>query len=108
MVDLGEGPPPLFLDQTEARRAEKIFFGDSTPTSSLLSKGLDDSPHPLPPLSQGLDPALMIACTQTLCYSFRSFGGKHRCMRERGEHPFSLAVNKSPAVYFLSRVLDGL
>jgi len=34
-------PPTLFLDQTEARRAEKIF-GDR-PRS--LSKGLDD-PHP--------------------------------------------------------------
>ena len=33
----GPGPPPLFLDQTEVRRAEKIFP---------------------PPLSQGLDPAL--------------------------------------------------
>ena len=31
MADPGEGPappPPLFLDQTEARRAEKYFFGD--------------------------------------------------------------------------------
>ena len=26
-----EGPPPLFLDQTEARRAEKKFFGDRPP-----------------------------------------------------------------------------
>ena len=50
MADPGEGPwgpapppPPLFLDQTEARRAEKIFFGDRA------------SPH----LSQGLDPALI-------------------------------------------------
>ena len=32
VADLGEGPgwpgPPLFLDQTEALRAEKKFFGD--------------------------------------------------------------------------------
>ena len=28
----GPGPPPLFLDQIEARRAEKyIFFGDRAP-----------------------------------------------------------------------------
>ena len=48
----------------------------------------------------------LVACTQTLFYfSFRSFG-KHRQARERGEH--ALAVNKSAAVYFLSRVLDGL
>ena len=37
----GPGPPPLFLDQIEARRAKKyIFFGD----------------RPRPPLSEGLDP----------------------------------------------------
>ena len=24
-------PPPLFLDQTEAQRAEQIFFGDCPP-----------------------------------------------------------------------------
>ena len=41
----GKGPAPLFLDQTEARRAEKKFFGDRPP--------------PTPPLSQGLDPALV-------------------------------------------------
>ena len=47
-------PPPPPLDQTEARRAEKILLGDCPPTP--LSKGLDDPP---PPLSQGLDPALV-------------------------------------------------
>ena len=45
-------PSPLFLDQTEARRTEKIFLGDLAPH---LSKGLDDRG---PPLSQGLDQAL--------------------------------------------------
>ena len=35
------GRSPLFLDQTEARRTEKNFFGDR-----------------VPPLSQGLNPAL--------------------------------------------------
>ena len=34
--------PLLFLDQTEARRAEKFFLE----TVSALSKGLDDRPHP--------------------------------------------------------------
>ena len=35
----GPGPPPLFLEQIEARRAEKyIFFGDQGPP---LSEGLD-------------------------------------------------------------------
>ena len=38
----GRGPgPPLFLVKTEARRAEKFFFGDRPP---CLSKGLDDGP----------------------------------------------------------------
>ena len=27
----GDVPPPLFLDQTEARGAEKNFFGDPPP-----------------------------------------------------------------------------
>ena len=45
-------PFPLFLDETEVRRAEKIIFGDR----SNLSKGMNDRPQR--PLSQGLDPAL--------------------------------------------------
>ena len=50
------GPPPqLFFDQNEARKAEKIFFGNRAP---LLSQGLDDRPSPPPPLSEGLDPPL--------------------------------------------------
>ena len=36
---------PLFLDQAEARRAEKIFLGDRPPS---LSEGLDDPPPPSP------------------------------------------------------------
>ena len=57
MADSGEGPgglgPPLFLDQTEAQRANKKLL---KPGSPPFSKGLDDRPPP--PLSQGLDPAL--------------------------------------------------
>ena len=53
-------PPPLFLDENEARRAEKKFFLRPAPTS--LSQGLDDRPlPPPPPLSGGLDP---------LCFPF--------------------------------------
>ena len=41
----GRGPgssgPLVFLDQTEARRAEKIIFETDPP---LLSQGLDDRP----------------------------------------------------------------
>ena len=50
MADPGEGPggPPLFFHQTEARRAEKNFFGDtlSPPPPPPLFKGRDDrGPH---------------------------------------------------------------
>ena len=50
VADPGEAGSPLFLDETKARRAEKIILGDCPP----LSKGVDDRPL----LSQGLDPAL--------------------------------------------------
>ena len=54
----GKGPggpgSPLFLDQTEAQKAEKHFW-DQDP----LHQGLDDRPPPTPPpLSEGLDPPL--------------------------------------------------
>ena len=52
-------PPPIFLDQTEAQRAEKNFQETGSPH---LSRGLDDRPPPRPLLallSQGLDPALL-------------------------------------------------
>ena len=39
----GDATPPLFLVQTEARRAEKIFFGDRPPA---LSNGPDGRPPP--------------------------------------------------------------
>ena len=61
MADPGKGPvgpepSPLFLDQTEARRAERNFLRDPAPES--LSQGLDDrSP---PSFSEGLDPPLKI------------------------------------------------
>ena len=54
---IGEGPgpgPSLFLDQTEARRAKKKFWETAPPPPP--SKGLNDWG---PPLSQGLDPALL-------------------------------------------------
>ena len=53
----GRGPggpaPPLFLDQTEARRAEKFFWETGPPS---LCQGLD---YRAPPLSEGLDPPLI-------------------------------------------------
>ena len=47
-------PPPLYFDQTD-------FFGDR---AALFSKGLGD----LPPLSQGLDPALHLAKAHFKCF----------------------------------------
>ena len=46
-------PPPLFLDQTEARRAEK-----KTETGLPFYLGVRMT---APPLSEGLDPTLHIA-----------------------------------------------
>ena len=46
-----ERGPGLYLDQTEARRAEKKIFWDQSPPPPL-SQCLDDHP---PPLSEGLD-----------------------------------------------------
>ena len=52
MPDPGEGPgvrpPPLFLGQTEAQRAKRIFLETA-------------HPPPSPPFSEGLDPALVLS-----------------------------------------------
>ena len=45
VAEAAQAPPPFFLDQTAAERAEKFWEGDPPP----LSKGLDDRPPP--PLS---------------------------------------------------------
>ena len=53
-----------------------------------------------------------VDCTQTLFYfSFRFFSKTSVCARASffpHPYPFALAVNKSPAVYILSRALDWL
>ena len=69
MADPGEGPmgpallpppPVIFLDQTEARRAEKKFSGDRPPPTYLGVWMTAPPPRPLLALlSQGLDPALL-------------------------------------------------
>ena len=45
VADPGEGPggpgPPSFLDQNEARKAEKKFFLRPPPPTPRLSQGLD-------------------------------------------------------------------
>ena len=61
MADSGEGPegpgPPVFLDQTDARRAEEKFFLNRPPPPPprSLCHGLDDQALAL---SGGLDPPL--------------------------------------------------
>ena len=60
--DPGEGPggaAPVFFDQTEARRVEKVFFLRPGPPS--LSQGLDDRATPL---SEGVDPPKTGICTR--------------------------------------------
>ena len=59
VADQGEGPgapgapsPPIFLAQTEARRAENIFFLRPDPP---LTQGLDDRPLPPPPPHPSLE-----------------------------------------------------
>ena len=65
VMDPGEGPggpappAPIFLDQTEAQRAKKIFF-ESVPQ------------HPPPPLSEGLDPPYPLKLTcESIFFTFR-------------------------------------
>ena len=48
----GPGPPPLFLDQTLAPRAEKSFFGGDR---SPLSEGLDLPLHTYNKFTLNLD-----------------------------------------------------
>ena len=59
----GARGPPLFLDQTEARRPKKIFLENTPP----LSQGLDDRPPPS--LAEGLDPPLYGALRLNRCLS---------------------------------------
>ena len=70
VADVGEGsrsllpPPPLFLDQTEARRAEKIFLETGPLFYLRVWITSSNPPRPPPPiLSQGVDRALVLAQT---------------------------------------------
>ena len=40
----GRGRPPLFVDQTEARRAEKIFFSETAPLPPYLTVWMTGPP----------------------------------------------------------------
>ena len=57
----GAQAPPLFLDQTEARRAKKNFFEDHPPYLRVWMTG--------PPLSEGLDLPLYGAFQLNRCLS---------------------------------------
>ena len=52
----GPPPPPLFLEQNEVRRAEKMFFAD---WASPFLRVWMTCPPPPPPLSEGPDSPLM-------------------------------------------------
>ena len=58
MGDPGENPP-LFLDQTEAQRAEKNFFQDHPPLYPRVWMTASPPP-PQSPLSEGLNPPLQV------------------------------------------------
>ena len=64
---------PLLLDQTEARRAEKIFLGDQ---ALPLSKGLDDR-APIPPLylrsGSGNGNAMTVGVSISMVHILRCF-----------------------------------
>ena len=83
----GSAPPrlPLFLDETEARRAENIFF--------------KSPPHPPPPLSQGLDDRAPIICrygsATALSRMYQSLKGKniiimHACLSLPGKRTYTV------------------
>ena len=66
VADLGEGPAPfpLFLEQTEAQRAEKKFLETGPlPYLRVWTTAPQPPPSPSSPQSQGLDPALVLAQT---------------------------------------------
>ena len=75
-------PPPLFLNQTGARRAEKFFLGDQAPH---VSKALDDRFPPA--LSQGLDPALL---------SDTNLLAPRHTKREKASLPVAVRSSKMP------------
>ena len=63
----GGPPPPLLLDQTEARGARKFFFESGAPP---FSQGVDDRP---PPLSEGLDKPLIMYVDYVYPEAYKSF-----------------------------------
>ena len=87
----GPAPPPLFLDQTEARKAEKIIFHRPGP-SPYLSVWMT-----VPPLSGGLDPPLF-----TFQYCFYV---QYLCMisswRPNNEGCWSIHLKLSLPIFFI-------
>ena len=75
MADLGEGTlsPLLFLDQTEAQRAKKIWGG--VPGRPYLRLWLTPPPPPPPP-SQGLDLPLLLVYIQRVVLEIKD-GNKY-------------------------------
>ena len=82
MADPKEGPggpgSPIILDQTETRRAEKIFFGDRPPPQSKNLDDLDPPPYLKIWIQHSyLPPKLLqyIAYAVTLCSHGRAEAG---------------------------------
>ena len=98
--DPGGPGHPLFLDQTETRRAEKNFFWDRPPPH--LKVWMTWTP---PPLSQGLDPALLFT-TQNLtirrlcCHSSQSWQGRGRGDINWNTFYFSKYINIQDSFYW--------
>ena len=76
----GPGPPIIFSPNRDPKGRLKIFFEDRLPPPHYLRVSMTWTP---PPLSQGLDPALLFT-TQTLtirhlcCHSLQSWQGRGR------------------------------
>ena len=74
MADPGEGPgwpgPPLFLDQNEARRAEKNFF-ETAPSPPHLRAWMTANPPPPP------SPYLKVWIRHSLMYKRAKFVCSH-------------------------------
>ena len=82
VADPGEGTggassPPLFLDQTEARRAETIFFRRP---ASPLSKGLNNrTPPPARPVSRSRSGTVLFCNKFCLLFLLSALQIRFRC-----------------------------
>ena len=106
VADPGEGPggprPPLFLDQTKARRVEKNFWRPAPPPPPYLRVWLigPPSPHLKVWIRSELPPKLLqyVAYAVTLCSHGRANSGGHKLehillLKEKNSHDSFLLAN---------------